>query len=233
VKKSALLIVMILIPSLSLLASSPYLSLSLGVNYSALGFATMLKPDSDNKALFPDGYEKIRDKAVRLLLEEARWVFSGMVYGYSFRYVPGNRDEGLEEVFDLNPVYSIPKGDPALKVYQVQDDYESLNVLFQYWPDSLQMKRLRVSTGGGFLSASAEGSVPMMLKNARLDSIKEAVKQSLRSNLRSLFYNRPLEVSGFLYLSASPVITLKAGEYRSRVKILYRREDLKTFPLNY
>lgn len=232
-KKSVILIVLLIISQLPLWASDPYLSLSLGVNYSALGFATMMKPDPDDKVLFPDGYDEIREKAVQLLLDEARWIFSGMVYGFSFRYVPGNQDEGFEEVFDLSPVSSIPRGDPDMKVYQVQDDYEYLNVLFHYWPDTPQAKRLKVSRGGGFLSASAEGSVPMMLENARLDSMKEAVKQSLRSDLRSILYNRPLEVSGFLYLSAAPVISLRAGEYRSQVKILYRREDLKTFPLNY
>jgi len=222
-----------MISHLSLWASDPYLPLSLGISYSALGFATMMKPDPDAKVLFPEGYDAIRDKAVLLLLEEARWIFSGMVYGFNFRYVPGNLDEGLEEVFELSPVFTIPRGDPKMKVYQVQDDFEYLNVIFHYWPDPVQAGRLKVSRGGGFLAASAEGSIPMMLENARLDSLKEAVKQSLRNDLRSIIYNRPLEVSGFLSLSAPPVITLRAGEYRSVVKVLYRREDLKTFPINY
>jgi len=233
VKRAVLLVLLFPLAGFFLWAEDSYLSLNLGVNYSALGFATMMKPDSDQRALFPDSYDEIRDEAVQLLLEEARWIFSGMIYGFSFRYVPGNLDEGLEEVFELTPVSSLSKGDPAMDVYQVEDDYQYLNVIFHYWPDPLQFRRIRVSRGGGYLSASAEGSVPMMQENARLDSMKAAVKQSLREDLRTIVYNRPLEVSGFLYLSASPVISIKAGEYRSRVRILYRREDLKTFPFNY
>lgn len=232
-KKTAAVILYFLAVLYVLPASDPYLSLTLDINYSALGFATMMKPSDDDSALFPDSYEEIREEAVKILLEDARWIFSGMIYGFSFRYVPGNREETLAEVFELIPVRQIRQGDSAMKVRQVLDDNQVLTVLFNYWPDEYQQRRLKISRGGGFYSSAAEGGTPMMQNEARTSSLKEGVKQALREDLRSIIYNRPLEVTGMLYLSAPPQISIRAGEYRSRVKILYRREDLKTFPLNY
>jgi hypothetical protein len=217
----------------SLSASDPYLSLTLDINYSALGFATMMKPYAEDKLVIPQGYDEIREEAIQLLLEDARWIFSGMIYGFTFRYVPGNSEETFDEVFELTPVSQIHKGDPAMKVQQVLDDTQFLMVLFHYWPDDYQNRRIRISQGGGFQSSAAVGGVPMMLEDARTLSLKEAVKQALRSDLRAVIFNRPLEVTGSVYLSGPPVISIRAGEYTSRVKILYRREDLKTFPANY
>ncbi len=213
-------------------SAEPYLSLTLGINYSAMGFATMYKP-LDGTALFPADYDEAREQAVNTLLEEARWIFSGMVYGFRFRYIPGNADEGFDELFELTPLHQIPRGDSGLEVYQVEDDYQNLQVLFYYWPDENQERRIAVSRGGGFSSSAAAGSVPMMLEGARIGSMEAAVKMALRGDLSSLIYNRPLEVEGIVYLSSSPIIRIQAGEYRSSLRILYRKEDLKTFPYNY
>ncbi|MBF9015361.1 MULTISPECIES: hypothetical protein [unclassified Oceanispirochaeta] len=217
----------------SLSAADPYLSLSLEINYSALGFATMMKPSEDNKAIFPDGYDEIREEAIEILLEDARWIFSGMLYGFDFRYIPGNADQGFDELFKLEPIHQIERGDPALEVYQVDDDYENMRILFYFWPDEHQYRRMGISRGGGFQAAAAAGGIPMMLEGARILSMEEAVKQALRSDLRSLIYNRPLEVGGVVYLFSSPRISIWAGEYRSSLGILYKRDELKTFPLNY
>lgn len=217
----------------SLSAADPYLSLSLEINYSALGFATMMKPSDDNMATFPDGYEEIRKEAIEVLLEDARWIFSGMLYGFNFRYIPGNSVEGFDELFELDPVHQIERGDPALEVYQVDDDYQNMRILFYFWPDEFQNRRMSISRGGGYQTAASEGGIPMMLEDARLSSMEEAVKQALRADLRSLIYNRPLEVGGIVYLSSSPRIRIWAGEYKSSLRILYKREELKTFPLNY
>ncbi len=213
-------------------AAEPYLSLTLGINYSAMGFATMFKPE-DGKTLFPTDYEEVRELAIDTLLEEARWIFSGMVYGFRFRYIPGNADEGFDEFFELSPLHQIPRGDRGLEVYQVEDDYQNLSVLFYYWPDENQRRRIDVSRGGGFSSSAAAGSVPMMKEGARIASMEAAVKLALRADLSSIIFNRPLEVEGIVYLSSSPSIHIRAGEYRSSLRILYRKEDLKTFPYNY
>jgi hypothetical protein len=214
-------------------AAEPYLTLSLGADYSALGFQTMFVLSEDGIGPPLGSHLEIREEAIRRLLEEARWIFSGMVYGFRFRYVPGNLDEGFSELFELEPQDRIPPGDPRLEVYQVEDELQNIQVIFNYWPDEFQSRLLRVSRGGDFRGSAGMGGVPMMQAGSRIASFEAGVKQALREDLRSIEYNRPLEVRGLVYLASSPLLSIRAGEYTSRVKVLYRREDLKSYPLNY
>lgn len=214
-------------------AAEPYLSLSLGADYSALGFQTMFTLSEDGMGPPLGSHLEIREEAVRRLLEEARWIFSGMVYGFRFRYIPGNLDEGFSELFELEPQNRIAQGDTSLEVYQVEDDLKRIRVIFNYWPDAFQNRLLRISSGGDFRGASGMGGVAMMQPGSRIASFEAGVKQALREDLRSIEYNRPLEVRGLVYLASAPLLSIRAGEYASRVKVLYRREDLKSYPLNY
>lgn len=225
--------ILFLLPVFFLPAVEPYLTVTLDINYSALGFATMMKPSDAGTALFPDSYDEIREEAIVQLLDEARWIFSGLIYGFNFTYIPGNKRESLGEVFELIPLKEIPAGDSGLEVAQVIDNLETLSVRFLYWPDEYQERRLKVKNGGGFLSTVGEGGAPMMEEGSRMSSLKDAVKQALRADLRTILYDRPHEVSGFVYLASDPQISIRAGEYKSRLKVLYKREGLKTFPLNY
>ena len=232
-KGIAALILILLFLTTGVSAADPYLSLSLDADYSALGFQTMFVLSEDGIGPPLGSHREIREEAIHQLLKEARWIFSGMVYGFRFRYVPGNLDEGFSELFELEPQDRIPLGDPDLKVYQVEDDLQRIRVLFNYWPDDFQNRLLRISSGGDFRGAAGMGGVPMMEPGSRIASFEAGVKQALREDLRSIEYNRPLEVKGLVYLASAPILSIRSGEYTSRVKILYRREDLKSYPLNY
>ncbi len=214
-------------------AGEPYLSLSLNADYSALGFQTMFVLSEDGIGPPVGSHLEIREEAIRMLLEEARWIFSGMVYGFRFRYTPGNLDEGFSEIFELEPRDRIPQGDPDLQVFQVEDDLKRIRVIFNYWPDEFQNRLLGVSRGGNFRGAAGMGGVPMMEPGSRIASFEAGVKQALREDLRSIEFNRPLEVRGLVYLASAPILSIRSGEYTSRIKLLYRREDLKSYPLNY
>ncbi|MBL8968054.1 MAG: hypothetical protein JNG85_13700, partial [Spirochaetaceae bacterium] len=53
------------------------------------------------------------DAALRLV-EEAAFVFAGMVSGFEFDYTPLDRVRGLEERFAMKPLGHVPRGDPRL-----------------------------------------------------------------------------------------------------------------------
>src|SRR5208337_3979353 len=57
-------------------------------------------------------------KAERAVLEEARVLLSGMVYGWSFDYIPASRVREVSESFTLTPVAQIPWGSPRLRVIE-------------------------------------------------------------------------------------------------------------------
>jgi hypothetical protein len=71
------------------------------------------------KEQFPDLHTLSKDEMFNRILEEARYVFSGMVYGFIFSYTPYDRSRGVEEEFLLEPYQWIQRGDPNLQVFGV------------------------------------------------------------------------------------------------------------------
>ncbi len=70
----------------------------------------------------PGPYPIPVDVAEKTLLEQARVLLSGMVYGWSFSYIPGDKARRVEESFVLTPLAQIPWGSPRLRVTETEVD---------------------------------------------------------------------------------------------------------------
>lgn len=228
--RRAVLFISLLFVFNSLSAQDPYLSIELTDDLSLYGFA-MMKHSDNGTGSSPADFEEVQEKAVKQLLVEARWILSGMIYGFNFHYVPGSRALQVEDSFELEPLSLIPEGDDQLKVEQVLGDYSTLTVQFVYWMDDYQKKRVYQYGGNRYAAAGGRGSAELFEPGARILSMKEAVKQALREDLRALYYSRPREINGVLTFSHSPLIRIGSGKYTSSVRILYLLEDLKSYPV--
>ena len=213
-----------------LFAQDPYLSIELSEDLSLFGFSLM-KP-GDGLGSSPDDLQKVQDQAVEALLKEARWIFSGMIYGFTFYYVPGANHLEVEDQFRLEPRSSIPQGDPALHVESVTGDFKDIRIHFTYWPDEYQKRRLFRYRSAGYRAAGGRGEVEIYNEGGRIGAMTLAVKQALREDLRKFYYNRPREVRGVLTLSHSPRLVIGSGCYSSSVRILYLLEDIRNYPTN-
>ncbi len=210
-------------------ASEPYLTVELSEDLSFHDF-NLMKFSDDGTASSPEEYPEIRDKAVRILLEEARWIFSGMIYGFHYRYVPGSREQQIEDEFTLTPVALIEKGDPSLRVETIFDDYRTLTVQFSYWLSPLQSRRVEQFHMSRYRAAGGKASEPVTTADAGRVAMELGVKEAVREDLRQQYYNRPREVSGLLCFSHSPRLTLGSGSYNSFVRILYGIDQIKYYP---
>ena len=223
---------MILSISLPLSGQDPYLSIEL-TEYLFFPGAVLVKP-GDDSFFYPDRQEQIDRRqgiALETLEEEALWIFSAMVYGFSFHYVPGSSSLEVEDSFELEPLSLIAAGgEGRLKVEQLRQEPNSISVQFSYWPDDFEKRRLSRYLGSPLRAAGGRGSAGIVMKGARLTAMKEAVKQALREDLRQLYYNRPREVSGFVTFSHAPRILPGSGDYNASVRILYRIDKLENYP---
>ena len=68
----------------------------------------------------PGPYPIPVDAAEKKLLEEGRVLFSGMIYGWTFTYIPGDKARQVQESFVLTPVAEIPWGSPRLAVRETE-----------------------------------------------------------------------------------------------------------------
>jgi len=166
-------------------------------------------------------YPVTREAAARRALEEARFVFSGMIFGYRFLYVPSDKTRQVEEHFTLELLHQIPWGDPGLVAKQAVPFNENrLTVRIRYNLSEHHSYRLNSwqSTIYPVSSGAGEGTAMGGYKE-KITAIKEAVKAAIRSYGREAVYNKPREMSGEVLLVESPYIIINEGSYLAKVKI--------------
>ena len=97
--------------------------------YSSFWFEREPRPLEE----YQDG-PRSREDAVREMLTEARFVFSGMIYGFSFRYTPGDRKRDIEDLFELIPVAEISWGDSRVSVLETREENNTVYAKLVYRP---------------------------------------------------------------------------------------------------
>lgn len=163
-------------------------------------------------------------QSLELLLEDARWAISGMIYGFNVTWTPPARNRGVEEILLVEPVASIPRGDPKFRTVATHQENGFLYVTFEYRPDAVQQRRLDGWAGQAFPAASGGGTAPVMGWDSRREAMNEAIRNTLREWLRAREFNRPREIQGRVAFLNFPTTSLSAGSIRAAVSL---RMDLK------
>lgn len=172
-----------------------------------------------------DEYDE--DLAVRQLLQEAQYVFSAMIYGFSFEYIPKDIARGVNEEFSLEQVYIIPWGDPGLSAAEGRYKDGRYDAEIRYNISEAQLPWI-ISWDTNILvtvGASGQGSLYSGF-DGKKEAIENSVKESLRNYLRPRIYNKPRRISGTARLAAIPYITMDSGKYICKSKVTLRFEEI-------
>jgi hypothetical protein len=206
---------------------------------SVSGAGVALEPGQDiishefrielNLAVKPeDGeYPIPKDVALEELLEEVRYVLSGMIYGFSFVYTPSDKTRQIEEQFELEPVASIRWGDPHLSVVSTRVEDKNLYVRIRYrladyqqpWIDLWRSSSIPIAGGSG------DGSFILGSEGKRT-SIENAAKESIRNYFRARVYNKPKEIRGEVLFARPPRTYIRSGAYNTQVRVKLRTEEV-------
>ncbi|MDC7226262.1 MAG: hypothetical protein PQJ61_05820 [Spirochaetales bacterium] len=165
--------------------------------------------------------------AIEQLLVEAQYVFSGMIYGFEFEYIPMDSSRGVAEEFALRPIHSIPWGDPGLSVSAGK--YENGRYVAELRYDLADyQKPWEASWNTNILpgiTATGAGSVYDGFDGKKA-AIEDSVRESLRSYLRPRIYDKPRRISGRARLAGVPYITIDEGLYHCKAKITLQIEEI-------
>lgn len=165
-------------------------------------------------------YPSTVEEGLALMLDEARWVFSGMIYGFRFFYNPPDPALEVEEVFELEPLLSIPWGDPSLKVLNAWPRENRHRADLEYRLSEYQMMLRGVWEGNLLPSAEGEGRYTLFEGfSGRRAALERGVLQAVRDYFRPRLQNRPAAIEGQVALSEVPYLVIREGEYRGRVRI--------------
>ena len=173
----------------------------------------------------PDEYDE--DAAVAQLLNEAQYVFSAMIYGFNFDYIPLDLARGVSEEFSLEQVYTIPWGDPGLSAVDGRYKDGRYDAEIRYRVSELQLPWV-VSWDTNILvtvGASGEGSLYSGYEGKK-NAIDNSVKESLRNYLRPRIYNKPRRITGTARLAEVPYITMDSGKYICKSKVTLRFDEI-------
>ena len=163
----------------------------------------------------------------RRMLEDARLVLSGMIYGYRFRYTPSDDARGVPDVFELVLIHEIAWGDPALEVLYVERRDNRAWSKVVYGLADHQQSRRDAWASNTIPAATGRGEAPLHRgRAARGQSLEEAVKQAIRAYARGRIMNKPREIAGEVLLWSAPRTVIGAGSYVTTVQIEVRVEDV-------
>ncbi len=175
--------------------------------------------------------EEVRKK-IKYLLDEAVFVYSGMIYGFTFTYTPSDIKRGVKEEFVIVPTAVIQYGDPALNVKSTRREKAKTFVRIEYrctdyqqnWIDYWKSSIFPLIGGTG-TSFAGEGAA------SRIEAMEQAVKETVRNYMRGKIHNKPKSISGSFIFQEAPVITHAAGLYTASVKIKLDITNIENYNL--
>ncbi len=191
-------------------------------------FRFNLEASLDQGELLPSPSQESKKEAARFLLEEARFIFSGMLYGFTFDYRPGDERFEIEDEFSLTPVAGIPFGDEALSIRESRMEDNTLVVQIRYDMKPFQQRRREAWDSGRIPSAAGIGAAPFHKgREQRYEAMKDGVRQAIRNHLRSRIFDRPRRIQGDVLFEEAPELFVKAGEYRARVQVRLKVREIQ------
>jgi hypothetical protein len=163
--------------------------------------------------------------AEKNLLEEGRVLISGMIYGWSFTYYPGDVSRSVKESFLLTPLAEIPWGSPRLKVLETEMDDTRLWARIGYTLSDTESLRRASWDANTVPLSTGQGAADLLTEpDARRAAREAAIKDAIRRSLDTRYVNKPREITGEVVLWDDPLTLVRAGTYTTtaKVKVLVR-----------
>lgn len=183
------------------------------------------------KNQIPDLESFTKEELFHKILEEARYVLSGMVYGFTFSYTPYDRSRKVEEEFLLEPYQWIQRGDPNLSVEAVRVEGTRVYVRVRYALRDFQEAWYQGLRSNVMPAVSGFGEAPFYQgPEGRMKAVQEGIKNAIREYARTVMYNKPQNLKGLVVLDAAPRMMMDSGLYKAVVnRAILRLEEVKRY----
>jgi hypothetical protein len=161
--------------------------------------------------------------ARRRILDEAAWVYSGVVYGFDYEYTPYDKARGLEERFTLAALGSISPEALVLKPgAKALSDYD-IRVYVEYGPDEGQAAQMESYRRDPWKGSQGIGKADVLQGIAgRDEAYRDALRAAVRAFLQGLEPNKPRQAKGRVVFERIPSLKVSGGYYvvQARVRVM-------------
>ncbi len=197
----------------------------------------------------PEGFAEVSDptwkplytakELAEAVFAEASWVFSGIIWGFSFEYTPSDKARKVTESFVLKPRGTITRGSSGLRILETNLERGTLLVNILYYPTTTELSELlawkqasyKIAQGRAYspafppiIAIQAEDRV-----QARITAMGEAVKEAIRGYARGITYNKPKIIRGTCSLTEQPSVIITSGQYLAQVKIYLQISEIVSY----
>jgi hypothetical protein len=181
-----------------------------------------------------EDYPLSTQQAQHRALEEARAILSGMIYGYRFRYTPGDAVRQINEEFSIAPVAEILWGDPNLQIADAWIKDSLLFVKVTYQLEDFQAARRRAWSSNSVEASSGVGSYSVFTATSpegKLNALREALKNAVLEALRPVVFNKPREITGEILIWNPPHTVIQSGSYTTQADVKLRVKEIRSYSL--
>lgn len=167
------------------------------------------------------------EKARLRLLEEARVIVSGMIYGWTFVYTPSDRERRVEEVFQLTPVAEIPWGSPRLAARESELADTKLYARISYAMTPDEQARRESWSSSAEAQSTGRGTGDLFLGPAgKSAALAAAIREAVRGHLNTRVLNKPREIRGEVVLWDDPQTLVRPGVYITTARVRLRVTEI-------
>lgn len=162
-------------------------------------------------------------------VEDIIEVVSGMIYGWNFTYVPSDFLREIDEIFTLEPVALIKKGDSNMRF---KDNWVKDHIMYQnivYYLADFQKKRIKSWNSSVIPNSTGEGENSMYQENGKSLALREALKDSIKKEFQSRGKDKPRSIEGQIILRETPRLYMNSGAYKSQVGVLLLYKDIMEY----
>lgn len=164
-------------------------------------------------------YPLNNEDLVALAREEARMIFTAMVYGWSYEWIPGNTARGIKEEIILEPFGKVDGNEPALRLVSSWREDTILILSVEYTAVAHEERRFKAWQAASYRSVQGRGQAGLSSSaDAKWAAVEEAARSAVMALVKTRERNRPRRVFGTIALASPPRIWIASGQWQVQAR---------------
>jgi hypothetical protein len=159
------------------------------------------------------------------ILDEAAWVYGGMIWGFEFRYTPYDKTRAIPERFEIESLGALRPESLSFAAGARASSGDEMRTYVEYRPESALVSLMGSYAREPWKGSQGIGKADMNLGvKGRRAAYEDGLRAAVRSFLQGLEPNKPRLVRGRVVLDRPPSMSILGGQYtaqlRARVMVL-------------
>jgi hypothetical protein len=163
------------------------------------------------------------------ILEEAAWVYGGVIWGFEFAYTPYDKARAIAERFELAPIAGLKPELLALVPDALASGVNGYSGFVEYRPGPDLASLMESYSREPWKGCQGIGRADMILGvKGRRAAYEDGLRAAIRSYLQGALPNKPRQVKGRIVLERPPSLAIINGAYTAQLRA--RAMVLETIP---